>query len=200
MNRTASISISALFHPVVVNMIGLIALVFLSPYLHMGLNPTARFFYIAFISVSAGVIPIMVVLIMKLLGRVKNIMLEIQDERNVPYLITACIYLFDYYFLSRIHTPALIRAYVLACACIVVAVVIINYAYKISIHAASLGALIAILANAAPFAMIDVRLLLAGAFVVAGITLSSRLFLLAHTNLQLLSGFLLGFVVMYLIL
>lgn len=166
----------------------------------MGLNATAQFFYIAFIFISAGVLPVVVVLIMKLLGRVQSVMLEVQDERNIPYLITASIYLFDYYFLSKLHTPALLRAYVLACACIVVAVVIINHFYKISIHATSLGALAAIIVKASSFAATDIRLFLIVAVVISGITLSARLFLLAHTQLQLLSGWVLGFLLMYVIL
>lgn len=200
MNRSLSIAISTIFHPVFVNLLGLLALIFLSPYLSMGLNPTARFFYIVFIFISAGVLPMIVVFLMKLLGKVSSIMLEVQEERNMPYLITASIYLFDFYFLTRLHTPALLRAYLLACACIVVAVIIINYFYKISVHATSLGALTAVIISATPYAYLDTRLFLIGAFVISGITLSARLFLLAHTHLQLLTGWLLGFLVMYFIL
>lgn len=200
MGRSLSLTISTVFHPVFVNLLGLVALIFLSPYLSMGLNPTARFFYIAFIFISAGVLPMVVVLLMKLLGKVSSIMLEVQEERNMPYLITASIYLFDFYFLTRLHTPGLLRAYLLACACIVVAVVIINYFYKISVHATSLGALTAVIISSASYAILDTRLFLIAAFVISGITLSARLFLLAHNLQQLISGWMLGFVIMYFIL
>jgi hypothetical protein len=200
MNRTLSIAISSVFHPVFVNLLGLLALIFLSPYLSMGLNPTARFFYVAFIFISAGILPMVVVLMMKLLGRIQSVMLEVQDERNIPYLVTASIYLFDYYFLSRLHTPAILCAYILACACIVVAVVIINHFYKISIHATSLGALLAIIVSSSTVSIIDIRFMLVPVLIITGITLSARLFLLAHTRLQLLSGWVLGFLIMYFIL
>lgn len=200
MNRNLSLAISAVFHPVFVNLYGLVALIFLSPLLSFGLTANAQFFYIAFIFVTAGVLPILAVLIMRLLGRVQSILLDVQDERNIPYLITACIYLFDYYFLSRLHTPSILRAYVLACACIVVAVVIINHFYKISVHGASLGACIAILITEAQVPLFDLRYLLMIGFVLTGITLSARLFLHAHTLWQVISGWALGFVVMYLIL
>jgi hypothetical protein len=200
MNRTVSLTISTIFHPVFVNLIGLLVLILLSPYLSMGITPNAQLFYVLFIFISAGVIPIVVVLLMKLLGKVQSILLNVQDERNIPYLVTASIYLFDFYFLSRIHTPSILRAYVLACACIVVAVVIINHFYKISIHGASLGALAAIVVSLAGFSMVDIRYVLLSVFVVSGITLSARLFLYAHNLGQVLSGWLLGFLVMYLIL
>src|SRR6187402_1685351 len=136
MNRTVSLAISTAFHPVFVNGMGLLALIFLTPYLSVGLSPTAQLFYVLFIFISAGIVPMVVVLLMKLMGKVQSILLNVQDERNIPYLVTAAIYLFDFYFLARLHAPSMIRAYVLACACIVVAVVVINHFYKISIHGA----------------------------------------------------------------
>jgi hypothetical protein len=200
MNRTVSLAISTAFHPVFVNLMGLLALMFLSPYLSSGLTANAQLFYILFIFISAGIVPILVVLLLKVMGKVQSVLLNVQDERNIPYLVTASIYLFDFYFLSRLHTPPIIRAYVLACACIVVLVVVINHYYKISIHGASLGALAAIVIGSAGFSMIDVRYALLAVFLITGITLTARLFLYAHTTGQVLSGWLLGFLVMYLIL
>ncbi|MES2778493.1 MAG: hypothetical protein V4651_01230 [Bacteroidota bacterium] len=200
MNRSIALAISTVFHPVFVNLYGLAALIFLSPYLSLGLTPNAQLFYIAFIFSTAGILPILAVLVMRLLGKVQSVLLDVQDERNIPYLITAAIYLFDYYFLSRLHTPSILRAYVLACACIVVAVVIINHFYKISVHGASLGALVAIIITAAQAPLFDLRYVLIIAFVLTGITLSARLFLHAHTLMQVISGWTLGFVVMYSIL
>jgi hypothetical protein len=200
MNRNVALGISGLFHPVFVNLFGLLAIVFLSPYLSLGLTPNAKFFYIAFMFVTAGVLPILAVLVMRLLGKVQSVLLDVQDERNIPYLITASVYLFDYYFLSRMHTPSLLRAYILACACIVVAVVIINHFYKISVHGASLGALTAIILTLAQAPLFDLRYVLLLTFILSGITLSARLFLHAHTFGQVISGWMLGFVIMYLIL
>jgi hypothetical protein len=177
-----------------------LAIVFLSPYLSLGLTPNAKFFYIAFMFVTAGILPILAVLVLRVLGKVQSVLLDVQDERNIPYLITASVYLFDYYFLSRMHTPSMLRAYILACACIVVAVVIINHFYKISVHGASLGALVAILLTLAQAPLFDLRYTLLLTFIFSGITLSARLFLHAHTFGQVISGWMLGFVIMYLIL
>lgn len=200
MNRTVSLTISTAFHPLFVNLIGLLALIFLSPYLSLGLTPNAQLFYVLFIFISAGIVPAVVVLVMKLAGKVQSILLNVQDERNIPYLVTASIYLFDFYFLARLHAPSMIRAYLLACACIVVLVVIINHFYKISVHGTALGALTAIVVRMASFSFIDIRYVLIIVFVISGITLSARLFLYAHTLWQVIAGWMLGFAVMYLIL
>ena len=201
MNKSLSLIISSVFHPVFVNLMGLLSLFVLSPYLRLGVNENAKLFYILFIFISAGIVPVVMVLLLNMLGKVQSVLLDVQEERNIPYLITASIYLIDYYFLSQSQqTPTLIRAYVLACACIVVAVVIVNHFYKISVHGASLGALTGVVTSTSFFSTIDIRYLLAGVFIISGITLSARLFLYAHTLGQVITGWLLGFVVIYTIL
>lgn len=200
MNRTLALAISTVFHPVFVNLAGLLYLLFLSPYLSLTLSPRAQLFYALFIFISAGVVPIVVVLGLKLFGKVQSVLLDVQEERNIPYLITAAIYLFDFYFFSRVHTPSMIRAYLLACACIVVAVVLINHFYKISVHGAALGSLAGILMSHGTESWLDIRLALAVVIIVSGITLSARLFLYAHQLSQVIWGWLLGFAIMLLVL
>ena len=200
MNRTVALTLSSIFHPVWVNLLGLLLLLFCSPYLSLVLQPMLMLFYVLFIFGTTALVPMLAVGVMKLTGHIQSIMLQEQEERTIPYLVTAVMYLFDYYFLTHMHSAASIRAYVLACACIVVAVVIINHFYKISIHGASLGALTAIVVGVAHFSVIDIRYLLMGAFIISGVTLSSRLFLYAHTLTQVVTGWMLGFLIMYLIL
>ncbi len=200
MNRIVALTLSSLFHPVWVNLLGLLILLFCSPYLSLALQPTLMLFYVLFIFGTTALVPMLAVGVMKLTGHVQSIMLQEQEERNIPYLVTGAMYLFDYYFLSQMHSAAIIRAYLLACACIVVAVVIINHFYKISVHAASLGALAGIVVTLIPYALWDIRWLLAFVVIATGATLSARLFMNAHTPKQLWSGWLLGFLVMMFIL
>lgn len=200
MNRNTALAISTVFHPVFVNTLGLTVLLFFSPLLSLTIPNSIQFFYIGFVFVATGIIPMLIVLVLKYTGKIRSILLDNQEERNIPYLITATLYLLVYYFLTNAHAPALIRAYLLGCACIVVCVLIINHFEKISIHAASLGALTGIGCSIAPSAMLDLRFLLMVFFVVSGITLSARSFLNAHNFWQLISGWMLGFVVMLLIL
>jgi hypothetical protein len=200
MNRTVALTFSSLFHPVWVNLLGLLCLLFCSPYLSLVMQPTLLLFYVLFIFGTTAVVPMLAVGVMKLTGHIQSIMLEEQEERNIPYLVTGAMYLFDYYFLSQMHSGALIRAYLLACACIVVAAVIINHFYKISVHATSLGALAGIVVTLAPYALWDLRWVLVLVLIITGATLSARLFMNAHTRQQLVTGWLLGFLVMMLIL
>jgi len=199
MNRTFAFGVSAVFHPVFVNLLSLLTLIFLCPILSFAITPQAKLYYIVFVFVTTGIIPILFILLYTWLGRIQSILLDVQHERNIPYLITASLYLFNYYIFSKTGAPPFIIAYVIGCACVVVAVAIINHFYKISAHGASLGALTGILLAISSAAIIDMRLLLAFVIVISGLTLSARLFLAAHTLPQVLLGWILGLSIMYLI-
>jgi hypothetical protein len=200
MNRSVSLFISALFHPVFVNLFSLLLLFVLFPYLQYAVSDGLKTFYILFIFITTGLLPIVAVGILKLIGKASSVLLNNQEERTIPYIITASIYLFDYYFCLRIGSPQLINAYLLACASIVVAVLIINRFNKISIHAASLGALMAVIVSANHIANFDIRVVLSITIFFAGLTASARLFANAHVPQQLYTGFLLGLIIMLFIL
>lgn len=200
MKRNLALLISGIFHPVFVNLLCLVSLLYLSPYLRFAVSAEAKLFYILFIFISTGIVPIVLVLLLTWMGRIQSVLLDVQQERNLPYLLTACLYLLDFYFFSQANTPALIKAYLLACASIVIAVAIINHFYKISIHAASLGALMGMLIAISQSAVIDIRWVLAILAIASGLTLSSRLHLKAHTHGQVYTGLLLGIVLFWVIL
>jgi hypothetical protein len=196
MNRNFSLFISSIFHPVFVNLWSLISLFFLYPFLQYAVGYNLKLLYILFIFITTGIVPVIAVLILKSVGKLNTILLEDKDERTTPYIITSCIYLFDYYLFIRFGAPQILIAYLLACSCIVVAVLIINIYYKISIHSASLGAFVAVIFSASQVANFDVRIFLSLIFIAWGITASARLFSNAHTPLQIYTGFFLGILIM----
>ena len=200
MSNRFSILISAVFHPIFVNLTSLVLLFILFPYLRFGLNDTLKFYFVLFIFLTTGFVPLIAVLLLKLLGKAKSIMLDDMDERTIPYLLTSSLYLFSYFFFQKIDAPYIIRAYLLACSCIVLLVLIINLYSKISIHCASLGALTGVLFAASQIAPFDVRIALAIAFIITGLTATARLFANSHDYIQILSGYFLGLIIMLLIL
>lgn len=200
MSKRLSLFISVVFHPIFVNLLGFVLLMKLFPYLDYVMGTQARLFYLTFIFVSTAVVPLLYVLAMKLFGQVHSMMLESAEERRGPYVITAVMCLFDFYFFQRTHTPALINAFLLGMASIVVALLIINHFNKISIHMASFGMLTAVVVSAAQAGGFDVRLVLIPVIVATGLTAAARLFANAHSLQQLLSGYLLGFVIMFFVL
>jgi len=201
MNRTVSLLISTIFHPVFINLLSLISLMLFVPVLKYGMSDSLKLFYLIFIFTLTGILPIGAVSILKYSGNVKSFLLQEKKERMIPYIITAVLYLFTYYLSkSLLHSQHIIIAYLLACSCIVAAVMFITIFDKISIHMASIGAFAAIVVSMVNLANFDVRILLAIILVFAGLTATARMFANSHLPYQLYCGFFLGFIIMYFII
>jgi hypothetical protein len=201
MNRHLSNFISGIAHPIFINLLCLVSLFSLFPQLAHGMPSRIQWFYISFIFISTSIIPVILVFVMRITGKINSITLENREERNLPYLITLVLYFFNYYnFAKTPTTHPLVLQYLLACSAIVMAVFIINFFNKISIHMATLGALTGLLAISNYTAGIDARLLLIPVFLLSGLVATARYSLKAHQPQQLYLGFLLGFLLMFVIL
>lgn len=200
MHPRASQALSVVFHPVFVNSFSLLLLFLLFPSMRYGVHPAMKVFYWSVIFFSTGIIPMAWVAVSRLLGKIDSILLPNSDDRNLPYILTACLYMLDFYLAGQWGASPLFRAYLLACSSVVVTVLIINQFTKISIHAASLGALAGVIYESAPIAGFDVRFLMMVVVMVSGLVLSARLWAESHTSFQVYLGFLVGFCWMTLML
>ena len=200
MNRPVAFTLSVVFHPVFINLLSLVLLIELNPYLEAVLTASAKWFYIMYVFITTALLPLFVVVLRKALGFSPNILLERSDDRHIPYIVTSCAYLFGYYLFLRIGSPAPLIAYMLASASVMVLILSINFFTKISAHATSLGAITGVLIACQSFTDYDLRWLIVIVLLLSGITTTARLALKAHTTQQIYSGFALGLVVMWYIL
>lgn len=200
MNRKLSSLISFLFHPVFVNFLNLYLLFTLFPALHYGIPQRMQYFYISSIFIATSIIPLIMVVLMRFTGNVKSVLLTDKEDRKLPYLVTLIVYIFCYYYFTKLNTHPFILSYLVSCSVIVGLVLAINFFDKISIHTATLGAMAGILAVAGKYASMDMRYFMILAILTAGLVASARIICNAHQNKQVYSGFLLGFVLMFLIL
>jgi hypothetical protein len=200
MNRTWAILLSTVFHPVFINLLSFILVIELTPYLQAGFTPEAKWFYVLYVFITTGMIPLFVVVLRKALGFSKSIMLDHADDRHIPYITTAIAYLMGYYFFIQLGAPHILQGYMLASACIMVSILIINFYTKISAHATSLGALVGLLMALSSYALVDVRIYLVVSFILTGLTCVARLALQAHTHQQIYWGAFIGFMMMWLVM
>lgn len=200
MNRTPALLLSIVFHPVFINLLSLVCVIELNPYLQAGLSSEAKWFYIMYVFITTALIPLFFVVVRKAMGFASSIMLPDSDDRHLPYIVTSSTYLFGYYLFLRINAPYPLQAYMLASACVLVLVLIINFFSKISAHTTALGAATGVLLACAPYATGDLRWPILVLVLISGITATARLALQAHNHLQVYSGFAIGFLVMSMIL
>ncbi len=194
-------SLSTIAHPVFVNLLCLYLLFSIFPPLSHGLPQRIQLFYISFIFISTSLIPLILVLVMRITGKLESIQLDNRQDRKLPYILTVALYIFNIYnFVKSPTTHPLILGYLVACTLIVFLVFAINFRTKISIHMATLGALCGLIACGSYTGFNDLRWLLFLAILLSGLVGSARLSLGAHSPYQLYCGFFLGFISMFFIL
>jgi hypothetical protein len=198
MNRFFAHLLSVVAHPVFINLLCLYALFGLYPALSHGLPQRVQLFYISFIFISTSLVPILVVLVMRVIGKIDSITMANSEDRKFPYMVTLSMYIFSFYnFYQTPTTHPIILTYLLACALVLIAVFFINIFDKISIHLTTLGALVGLLAGLGYMGFADFRYFVMLAILLSGAVATSRLSLNAHKPAQLYSGFFLGFCIMF---
>ena len=189
-DRLAQI-ISGVFHPLLMPFYGLL-IIFNAPALYGYLPLQVKRIMFFIILVENILIPVMLITYLKFRNIITTWTMDSRKERIMPLIMTSFFYVFTVYLTYRFHIPFFIKSFIVCLAVLAVAVTIISFWYKISIHATAAGALTALvlvlsLRMQAPLAWLMIIVILA-----SGLVMSSRLWLGSHTPGEVWSGFLLG--------
>ena len=188
---------SAVFHPVLIPVIGLF-LIFNTgghfSYLPMEYKRTVYFI----IFISTCVLPLSLIPLCLLTGLIKSVHMKERKERLFPILASAAFYSSGYFLLSKIpNVPTFIQSFMLAtivCLCLALG---ITFFWKISMHMIGIGGLTGALPALAFRFGSDIWIVFSAVLLIAGLLGASRLYLKAHTPLQVHAGYILGTVVMF---
>ena len=148
---------------------------------------------IAGTAVITLVIPILLLVFMWKKGQIDSLHINDAKQRTTPYMYTLICYGFWAYFLRvTLQLPIFLLLVAIGSMFALLAVTIINHWWKISAHLTGIGGLLggicsfALSYSVLPFWLIIIVLL------VALILMYARLYLDAHTPMQVVCGFLLG--------
>ncbi len=153
-------------------------------------------------------LPGIAILMMKMLGWISSFSLEDQKERIGPYIVSGIMYLSLYLHISKAEAfPVSIRIAVLGSLIGLWVCFFINNFTKISVHAAGMGGLVALIVLAKTVFGYDqaqiglpgsyslnipVDFLLYGSIILAGLVCTSRLILKAHVIKEVYLGVVVG--------
>lgn len=150
--------------------------------------------------VSTVIIPLLSVLLMLRFGRIKNLQMEQQQERNWPLLQAAIIYLGAYYVMHSRVVPVFIQLFLLGAIIGILIALVVNLKWKISLHMIGIGGLCGGIAAGMILQQGGDPVILAVCFLFAGFLGTARLYLQAHSPAQIFIGFATGFTVQFLLL
>ncbi len=197
MMKTFSKVISTVFHPLLIPTIGLILIFNVGGHFaYMPFEHKRIVYLIVFLSTS--ILPLSLIPLFLLLGIIKSVYMKERKERLLPVAFTGLFYLLGYYFLVRFPVvPYFIQGFMLATLITILVAMFITFFWKISMHMIGIGGLAGALFALSQRFGLDIWLIFSAVVVVSGLVGSARLYLNAHTPLQVHTGFFLGFIVVF---
>jgi membrane-associated phospholipid phosphatase len=135
---------------------------------------------------------------MKGLEMIDSLQLETSKERIIPLIATATFYLWaTWMFKPTVNMkipPNLLVFYMMLGACFsIFAAFVFNTFSKISLHTVAAGSLVGLLFALIRYSTFDLRWLLIGVILIAGVIGAARLTLKAHSIREVATGYLAGF-------
>lgn len=190
--RTLTQIISVVLQPLFIPLYGMLLLFYLPMY-RMFYTFNQKMFIFGGVALFTAIIPLLIILQLIKLKKVKDFFIADKNERTLPYVVCFFCYLLCAVFLWWINIDFWVVNVMFGATLSLVLLMAVNFFWKISAHMSGIGGLCgaifagSILMFANPVSLFAVILLL------SGVLASSRIYLKAHTLGQTCGGFFLGF-------
>jgi|KBSSwiStaDraftv2_1062776.scaffolds.fasta_scaffold20794_7 hypothetical protein len=185
--------ISYVFHPLFVPVYIAWFLISVQPYMFGSFTTTEKMITVLRFFIMYSFFPLVTVLLAKALGFLDSIFLKTQKERVIPYI--ACgIYYFWMCYVLRNQDQFSKEVVQLSMAIFIASSIglIVNIYMKVSMHAISVGILLAFMVLLAMTQPGNYTVYLSISFLMAGMVCTSRLILSDHTPAEIYIGLLVG--------
>lgn len=137
-------------------------------------------------------IPMAILAVLILLGRVQNMDVTNRHERTLPYMLSLASLVCWACMLIRMRVPIFLSASAVSTILVLCIVMLINLRWKISVHLASAGGAVAMIVGMMLYFGISNPLWLIVSLVATLLLQYARIYLRAHTPAQVVAGWLLG--------
>lgn len=192
--RILATIISVIFHPLLLTTYLVWLLGYSFPSLLM-IAPENFKIILAFVFCFTFLLPAVNILVFRLFGTISNYTLDSRRERIVPFLAISMIYVVTtFLFYNKLRLSQNFNHLILLVTVLVVVSAVLTLFYKVSVHSLAIWGAIGIILPLNK-ALEQTYLLwpTAIALLIAGVVMSSRLYLNSHTPRQVLVGSLIGF-------
>jgi membrane-associated phospholipid phosphatase len=189
--RLAAQIISFVFHPLLMTtyLFGLLFAYY--PLMFQPQRPNIAL--LGIIVLMTFILPALNFLFFRLSGSIRDLNMPHRAERLLPFSLVSILYaLVTYMFYWKLPIPNVVELLMIITA-MVIAGAVATYFYKVSVHCLAVWGLVGILLPLIKASGGEVLLLPAtGVILVAGLVMSARLYLNAHTPREVLAGSLMG--------
>ena len=183
--------ISIVLHPLLMTSYLFLILFLFLPVIFQPIQPSVAF--IGLIFVMTFVLPALNFIFFKVAGTIDNLAMPERRQRTLPFLFISILYcVVTFLFHWKVGVAGVTNLLMIISALVVLSAIITLF-YKISIHSAAIWGVIGILLPLHKSSNGSLLISIIVLIIVAGLVMSSRLMLDAHTPREVLTGSLLGF-------
>lgn len=188
-------AVGVILHPLFIPSILFAVIFFFSPLVTSPLSDEYRLSVWGLLVLTTLIIPLASFLLLHYFGSMPSLKMTNRQERPVPFLYISIFYaVTTYFFISEFPSLININIMLAGITFILFLITLITFYWKISAHSAGIGGAVGFLAS---FTLLyhDLQLLypLAIMVVLAGVSMSARLYLNEHRPIEVWVGGLLGF-------
>ncbi len=186
--------ISSVMHPMVVPIFALL-FVFYGPLPWSLMSPGYKSAVVLFASFGVTIIPLIFMGILMLLKLVSDVEMPSQRERILPIFISILSSGMTYYIMvseTGLIVSEPVSALILSELSMLILAFIITPFWKISLHAMGLGALLVFVIFTCMLSEMPFHIPACIIFILSGVVAWARLYLNAHSQMQLFAGYTLG--------
>jgi hypothetical protein len=184
--------ISVIFHPLFIPVYGM-AIIFSAPTLLEYLPATLKKLLFLIVLINNVFLPLSILPFFRYRNVISSWAVEDRKERNIPLLITTLLYFVTSFIIMKLQVPVFLKSFLIALFFISLAITVINFWWKISIHSTGAGTLVALVFILSYKMYTSLEWYLIPVIIMGGLVLSSRLKLNYHNPPQVWVGFLTGF-------
>lgn len=190
--------VSYIFHPVFVPTLGIYYI--LSFITTVMMPEKIKWFYLISIFIFTGVFPILTVVMLSWTKQISSIEVSERKERRIPLLMSTIYFYFATYIVFKVNVLPTVSLIMFASAGAMTFATLVSFFYKMSMHVFASSSFIAIFALLASLGYFGADKFMIFFILMSGIVASARKALSAHSWMEILVGFLVGFGAHYILL
>ncbi|MCF8309404.1 MAG: hypothetical protein K9I68_10380 [Bacteroidales bacterium] len=198
MEKNIAVILSIVFHPLLIP--SYLLLLFLNVDIHYSLIVPfkGKLLMVALVLLTTAVLPSFLIMIYYRMGWIKSIYMEDKKDRMLPFFTAGTVFLVAAFMLKNLQIGAPFFYLMLGVAVVTIVVMVINNFWKISAHTASMGGLLGAITGLVMNYGLDIMTLVYGVTIAGGVVGFARLKLKAHNPAQVYTGYVAGFLSMFL--
>lgn len=190
---------SIILHPLLLPTLTFFLLLYVSPNTTIPIHQEGRYAIMMIIFILTFMFPMLWIYLLYLTNVIKDIRMQNKEERIIPFITTSVCYViitFMFLFMEKFNILPILAVITGSVSLSIFLVTIITFSWKISAHSVGIAGVVGfILGLSLKYGSDGLLFPFLISIALAGILMSSRLYLNAHTPMQILAGAFLGFVV-----